>query len=106
MTNKDNESNNVKTEKVDHFKGSDAVEAKPIQVVVFNPSQPDRAFEAFKAIVQKERVIADYKKSLRYEKPGDKKRRKRNEAKRKLLELEMKRKRFEAEFKTVEKQNG
>lgn len=63
-------------------------EAKPLQVRVYNNF--DKAIKAFRAMVQKERILSLYKEYQRYEKPSDKKRRKRNEMKRKLLEIEMK----------------
>ncbi len=43
----------------------------------------------FRALVQKERILSLYKEKQSFEKPSDKKRRKRNEMKRKLLELDM-----------------
>ena len=56
--------------------------------------------KAFRALVQKERTLSTYKERSRYEKPSDKKRRKRNEMKRKLLELEMK---FQSENQVIRK---
>jgi small subunit ribosomal protein S21 len=50
----------------------------------------DKAMSAFRNMVQKERILSSYKEKQVFEKPSDKKRRKRNEMKRKLLELEMK----------------
>lgn len=46
--------------------------------------------KAFRALVQKERILSTYKEKSRYEKPSDKKRRKRNEMRRKMMELETK----------------
>lgn len=63
-------------------------EGHPLEVKVYDNF--DRAMKAFKSIVQKERVLSLYKEKSRYEKPSDKKRRKRNEMRRKLLELENK----------------
>ena len=40
----------------------------------------EKALKAFRAIVQKEKILSDYKESQRFEKPSDKKRRERNEA--------------------------
>lgn len=40
----------------------------------------EKALKAFRAIVQKEKILSDYKESQRFEKPSDKKRRQRNEA--------------------------
>lgn len=67
----------------------DPVTASYLEVKVYN-NQFDRAIRAFRALVQKERILSSYKERQSYEKPSDKKRRKRNEMKRKLLELEMK----------------
>jgi len=61
------------------------VEAKPLEVKVFNNFE--KAMKAFRALVQKERVLSIYKEKQFYEKPSDKKRRKRNEMKRKMMEL-------------------
>ncbi|NDD59370.1 MAG: 30S ribosomal protein S21 [Chlamydiae bacterium] len=71
---------------------------QPLEVKVYNNF--DRAMKAFRALVQKERVLSTYKEKSRYEKPSDKKRRKRNEMKRKLLELEMK---FQSENQVIRK---
>jgi small subunit ribosomal protein S21 len=60
--------------------------AKPIEIVVYNNSF-DKALRAFKALVQKERILSLYKEKQTYEKPSDKKRRKRNEMRRKMLEM-------------------
>jgi small subunit ribosomal protein S21 len=64
------------------------VQAKPLEVKVFN-NNFDKALRAFRALVQKERVLSTYKDRQSFEKPSDKKRRKRNEAKRKMLTLEI-----------------
>lgn len=53
----------------------------------------DRALKAFRALVQKDRILSLYKESTVYEKPTDKKRRKRAERIRKLQEMEMKKNR-------------
>jgi len=63
------------------------VQAKPLEVRVFN-NNFDKALRAFRALVQKERILSAYKEKQSYEKPSDKKRRKRNEMKRKLQELD------------------
>ncbi len=57
----------------------------------------DKAMTAFRSLVQKERILSLYKEKQSYEKPSDKKRRKRNEMKRKLMELDMKDKWFSKE---------
>lgn len=64
------------------------VQAEPLEVKVFGNF--DKAMRAFRALVQKERILSLYKEKQSFEKPSDKKRRKRNEMQRKLLELDMK----------------
>lgn len=61
------------------------IQVRPLEVKVYDNF--DRALKAFRALVQKERVVSNYKEKQRYEKPSDKKRRKRNERKRKALDL-------------------
>jgi small subunit ribosomal protein S21 len=70
------------------FASIEPVQAKPLEVKVFN-NNFDKALRAFRALVQKERVLSTYKDRQSFEKPSDKKRRKRNEAKRKMLTLEI-----------------
>ena len=53
-----------------------AVFSEPLQVKVHG-SNFGAAMRAFRAIVQKERIIPDYKQRMRYEKPSEKARRKR-----------------------------
>lgn len=74
-------------EKYDHI---EPLQSRPLEVKVYDNFE--RALRAFRALVQKERVLSTYKEKQRYEKPSDKKRRKRNERKRKMFELEMKEK--------------
>jgi small subunit ribosomal protein S21 len=64
----------------------EAVQAQPLEVKVYGDNF-DKALKAFRALVQKERVLSYYKEKRMYEKPSDKRRRKRNESKRKLLEI-------------------
>lgn len=64
----------------------DAIQAKPLEVQVFG-NNFDKALRAFRALVQKERVLSAYKEKQSYEKPSDKRRRKINESKRKQLEM-------------------
>lgn len=78
---------NKYTEGCDKFDYIQPLEANPIEVKVVDF---DRAFKAFRAIVQKEKILSLFKEKQRYEKPSDKKRRKRNEAERKKMELELK----------------
>ncbi len=66
---------------------NETVLAQPLEVRVYN-NNFDKALRAFRALVQKERILSVYKEKQAYEKPSQKRRRKRNEAKRKLLELQ------------------
>jgi ribosomal protein S21 len=61
----------------------------PLEVKVYGYNF-DKAFKAFRAIVQKERILSLYKQKQSFEKPSVKRRRKRNEMKQKRLELEAK----------------
>lgn len=69
----------------DKFAHIEAVQAQPLEVKVYG-NNFDRALRAFRALVQKERILSSYKEKQSYEKPSDKRRRKRNEAKRKAME--------------------
>ena len=64
----------------------DAIQAQPLEVKVYG-NNFDKALRAFRALVQKERILSSYKEKQSYEKPSDKRRRKINESKRKQLEL-------------------
>jgi ribosomal protein S21 len=66
----------------EHIVGSEAVQAVPLEIKVFNGSF-DKAMRAFRSLVQKERVLSTYQEKGSYEKPSDKKRRKKQEAIRK-----------------------
>jgi small subunit ribosomal protein S21 len=68
------------------FKISEAIQAQPLEVKVYG-NNFDKAMRAFRALVQKERILSAYKEKQSYEKPSDKRRRKVNESKRKQLEL-------------------
>ena len=57
---------------------SDTVIINPLEVKV--TGNLEKALKAFRAIVQKEKILSDYKEAQRFEKPSDKKRRERNEA--------------------------
>ena len=54
----------------------------PLQIRLRGDSKEDfeSAFRAFKQLVQKEKIISQYKETQSYEKPSDKKRRKRKES--------------------------
>ncbi len=62
------------------------VQAQPLEVVVYG-NNFDKALRFFRNKVQKERILSLYKEKQSYEKPSNKRRRKRNEMKRKRLEL-------------------
>lgn len=70
----------------DKFAHIEAVQAQPLEVKVYN-NNFDKALRAFRALVQKERILSSYKEKQSYEKPSDKRRRKRNEMKRKRQEM-------------------
>lgn len=63
-----------------------AIQAQPLEVKVYG-NNFDKALRAFRASVQKERILSTYKEKQSYEKPSDKRRRKINESKRKQLEV-------------------
>lgn len=70
----------------DQFAHIEAVQAQPLEVKVYN-NNFDKALRAFRALVQKERILSAYKERQSYEKPSDKRRRKRGEMKRKRQEV-------------------
>lgn len=70
----------------------DPIQYQPLEVRVYNNF--DRAVKAFKSLVQKERTLSIYKERQRYEKPSDRKRRKKSEAIQRRLESEFKAKRI------------
>lgn len=61
------------------------LDLKPLEVKVHGGNF-DRASRMFRALVQKEKIISLYKEKSTYEKPSQKRRRKRQEAKSKLFE--------------------
>ena len=71
---------------VPKFGPGESIQAQPLEVKVYG-NNFDKALRAFRALVQKERILSSYKEKQSYEKPSDKRRRKRNESKRKLLEV-------------------
>jgi small subunit ribosomal protein S21 len=71
----------------DKFAHIQPVQLRPLEVKVYN-NNFDKAMKAFRALVQKERILSTYKEKQSYEKPSQKRRRKRNEMKRKLMELD------------------
>lgn len=70
----------------DKYAHIEAVQAVPLEVKVYGGNF-DKALRAFRALVQKERILSTYKEKQSYEKPSDKRRRKRNEMKRKRSEV-------------------
>lgn len=70
-----------------NFAHIEPVQAQHLEVVVYG-NNFDKALRFFRAKVQKERILSLYKEKQNYEKPSVKRRRKRNEMKRKLLELD------------------
>lgn len=80
------DSSQVETEVNDSF-SHEPIQAQPLEVKVYH-NNFDKALRTFRALVQKERILSNYKEKQSYEKPSDKKRRKRNEMRRKLLELD------------------
>lgn len=83
---KGGDSSTVVVSDTNNFAHIEPIQAKPLEVVVYNNAF-DKALRAFRALVQKERILSVYKEKQTYEKPSDRRRRKRNEMKRKLLEL-------------------
>jgi small subunit ribosomal protein S21 len=71
----------------DKFAHIEPVQAQPLEVKVYN-NNFDKALRAFRALVQKERILSLYKEKQSYEKASDKRRRKRNEMKRKRVEMD------------------
>ena len=68
------------------FAHIEPVQAQNLEVKVNNDF--DRALRTFRSLCQKEKILSIYKERQRFEKPSDKKRRKRNEMKRKMMELD------------------
>lgn len=98
FTSKASKGGETVAEQVNASYPTEAVLAQPLEVKVYG-NNFDKAMRAFRALVQKERILSLYKEKQSYEKPSDKRRRKRNEMKRKLLELDMPK----AEFKKTSK---
>jgi small subunit ribosomal protein S21 len=62
----------------------DLLQFRGLEVKVYDNDFED-AFRKFKSLIQKEKIIAEYKEKQRYEKPSDKKRRKKREAIQKVM---------------------
>lgn len=84
---KGGESETVVVSNNSKYANIEPVMLKPLEVVVYNNGF-DRALRAFRALVQKERILSSYKERQTYEKPSVRRRRKRNEMKRKALEFD------------------
>jgi ribosomal protein S21 len=77
----------------------------PLEVKVYGNF--DKAFKAFRALVQSEKILSLYKEKQSYEKPSEKRRRKHNESIKRTLELQMKQKKImsgEYEKEKIKKQ--
>lgn len=77
----------------------------PIEIKVYNNFE--RAFKAFRTLVQSEKVLSIYKEKQSYEKPSDKKRRKHAENIRRVIDNEIKQKKIlsgEYEKEKIKKQ--
>ena len=87
-----NNTKNPGTDYLDHF--------KPLEVTVRGGTGDKRkdfddfnfALKTFKSMVQKEKVISEYKQRRYHEKPSDKRRRKEKESEKKRFALEVKQK--------------
>ena len=82
----------------------EAIQAKPLEVKVYG-NNFEKALKIFRALVQKERILSAYKEKQIYEKPSNKRRRKLNERKRKLLELESSSKESSSKESNLKKKN-
>lgn len=61
----------------------DAIKAKPLEVEVRGSFE--EAFRRFKSLVQRERIVGQYKERMSYEKPSEKRRRKIQESREKQI---------------------
>src|SRR5271165_3615436 len=68
-----------------HLDDSYLNDFRPLEVKCFGNFE--RAFKAFRAVVQKDRILSEYRQRQSYEKPSEKKRRKQNEMRQKEMEL-------------------
>jgi ribosomal protein S21 len=66
----------------------------PIEVKVYNNF--DKAFKMFRTLVQSEKILSIFKQKQAYEKPSEKKRRKSNEAQRRLIDADAKMKKIKS----------
>lgn len=77
---------------VSKFSVTDPLILQPLQVKVRNPNDADSVASAakyFRFLVQKDGILMKYKEKSRFEKPSQKKKRKRNEARLARLEAEV-----------------
>ena len=92
---KTKKSNTKKSKILDHNSGPPEMDYSyfsPIQVKVYNNF--DKAFKAFRTLVQSEKILSLYKEKQSFEKPSDKKRRKHNEMIKRSLEADAKQKKI------------
>lgn len=81
----ENKEEQVKIKENSKYASMEPVVFEPLEVRVYD-NNVERALRAFRAIVQKEKILSLYKEKQTYEKPSDKKRRKKNEYKQRWLE--------------------
>lgn len=62
----------------------DLIQFRGLEVKVHDNDFED-AFRKFKSMIQREKILSDYKEAQRYEKPSDKKRRKKRESIQKVM---------------------
>lgn len=74
---------------INHLDDNYLNDFRPLEVKVYNGGF-DRAFKQFRMAVQKDRILSLFKEKSSYEKPSEKRRRKRNEMNQKRMELEAK----------------
>ncbi len=65
---------------------------KPLEIKVY--ANFERAFKSFRSLVQADGILSTYKEKQSYEKPSVKRRRKQNEAIRRIFEEEVKQKKI------------
>lgn len=93
---------------VNHLDDTYLDEFQPLEIKVFGYNF-DRSFKAFRSLVQKDRILSLYKQKQSFEKPSMKRRRKKNEANQKRMELENRRQKIlsgEFEKELIKKQKA
>jgi ribosomal protein S21 len=71
----------------------ESIQAKPLEVIIYG-NNFEKGLRAFRALVQKDRILSTYKEKQSYEKKSDKVRRKKGESARRRMELESSDKEF------------